>query len=358
MDYKPNEKHDSTSQRILLGMPSIQEGVDAEILDYLSQMRYSSYHQERLIFEQFIKGTARPTGQTIFQYTSAPNRAIAKLQNPPIENGMTFCFRELAKILQCEDDINKSIKTFVPRPSELKRVSTSSLHSCIRGLRTIQIPILLLRIKVLLDVQWSYQTFGTDSALIKYCDVQEPIEVNTKVAELGAYLGFAETLVDRLFSSSTEAMDLIINKLFEVKCEQVLDIAEAYGFARNSRLSHQQRIRLYEALTCLDMYRAHDQMAKLIVPTVLKVAYMGLTGIYQDWSILVVIFRSIFDICILGDLGSRMWGLMPARHFVDLLVKFVEHPLLLKLGSVAALFGMAVSALHTSKYHYCSRDNP
>lgn len=196
--------------------------------------------------------------------------------------------------------------------------------------------------KELLEVYWSYQCFGTESPLIDYCDVQEPTEMCVKIAELGAKLSCADALVVKLFSDVPGSQDLIISKLLEIENTRILDILKAYKSARHDRPSFHDRLKLVHDLTYIDMYRTYVYMASLLVPLLVVLASQSL-AYRRDWKIVVPVIQTLINISIPGPLGSRVWSSIAGGQFQEALIIFLETPVMLRMGSIAALFGMAVS---------------
>lgn len=84
-----------------------------------------AYQEQKKMSEIYFGGLSVGLGRT-YRYTSSPERAITKLLDPPIKNGLTHCFQELTRILDYGRNVQE-LTTKAPPLRDVEKVSSSTI---------------------------------------------------------------------------------------------------------------------------------------------------------------------------------------------------------------------------------------
>lgn len=203
-----------------------------------------------------------------------------------------------------------------------------------------QIPGLLLRIKELLDVYWSYQAFGEASDLRKFCDIQDPVKFSMKLGELGVTMSSSVGTLAHLITD-LEAILIICHTLLVIDNRRYLEILTAYEDAKHNRPFADKLGEVNKGLVYLKLYRAYNNMGRLLAPMLLGLSTIARKAPRMD-NLLNILYEALLGMCNQGDISAGIWGGVPYRILSDHICNMGYDSKLRDAGGIAALISFAV----------------
>lgn len=204
------------------------------------------------------------------------SRSITALEHPPIRNGLMSCFFRLQEILLGAQFSNTSME-------EIREVCEYLPEPSRTYYDNYQIPRMILRVKKLLHIYYSYQIFGEDSPDIKYCDLPSREFATYSLFNFGKGIATVPAIMPRIMSQFPAFVEFVFSiQETHPRCQSII---ERYHHYRENRPERKERKKLYRDLVYLQLYQVTHHLLYFLTPIWIRLSMPTLFSQESEWTV-------------------------------------------------------------------------